>query len=256
MGSPSDIAGEHTGHDNRPFRLGPDMSVRMPSAHRYAQHVETERIWLPRLAPYLPLPIPTPLAIGKPAHGYPWLWPINRWLDGENATIERIDDLRLFARDLAKFLNRLRSIGTTDAPTPGTDNFYRGGDLAVYGAETRECIYELKNVVDVNAVDRSLGIGPQCHLVGTSRMAPWRCGRRKSPGEGREAFRPDRLWTASRRRSGVRSDHSLDISQRSEQRGVSHLPIGGGRRNLVAGTWLRALEGVTGTLGVSTNQEC
>lgn len=105
-------------HDNRTFRLGTDMSVRIPSAQRYAQHVETERIWLPRLAPHLPLPIPTPLAIGKPVHGCPWIWSVNRWLDGENATIVKIDDLSLFARDLANFLNRLRSIGTTDAPKP------------------------------------------------------------------------------------------------------------------------------------------
>lgn len=98
------------------------------------------------------MPIPTPLAIGKLAHGYPWIWSVNRWLDGENATIVKIDDLSLFARDLANFLNRLRSIGTTDAPTPGPDNFHRSGDLAVYDTEVRECIDELQNVVDVKAV--------------------------------------------------------------------------------------------------------
>lgn len=130
-------------HDNRTFRLGTDMSVRISSAQRYAQHVEAERIWLPRLAPHLPLPIPTPLAIGKPVHGYPWIWSVNRWLDGENATIVKIDDLSLFARDLANSLNRLRSIGTTDAPKPGPDNFHRDGYLAVYDAEVRECIDEL-----------------------------------------------------------------------------------------------------------------
>ncbi len=70
-----------------------------------------------------------PMAIGKSAHGYPWLWLVNRWLDGENAIIERIDDLSLFARGLANFLNRLRSIGTTEAPTPDPHNFYRSGDL-------------------------------------------------------------------------------------------------------------------------------
>ena len=96
-------------------------------------------------------PFPRPWR-SAPAHGYLWLWSVNHWLDGENATIERIDDLSLFARDLANFLNRLRSIGTTDAPTPGSDNFYRGGDLAVYDVETRECIDELQNVVDANAV--------------------------------------------------------------------------------------------------------
>jgi len=137
-----------SGHDNRTFRLGPEMSVRIPSAYRYAMHVETEHLWLPRLAPHLPLPIPTPLARGEPAYGYPWLWSVNSWLDGESATIERIDDLSLFAHDLANFLNRLKTIDTADGPSPGPDNFYRGGDLAVYDAETRECIDELQDVVD------------------------------------------------------------------------------------------------------------
>src|SRR5438067_755858 len=59
------------GWDNRTFRLGSHMSVRLPSAAAYAPQVEKEHRWLPRLAPMLPLPIPTPLAIGEPASGYP-----------------------------------------------------------------------------------------------------------------------------------------------------------------------------------------
>ena len=55
------------GHDSRTFRLASNMSLRIPSAHRYGQHVETERLWLSRLVPHLPLPIPMPMAIGKPA---------------------------------------------------------------------------------------------------------------------------------------------------------------------------------------------
>ena len=140
-----------SGHDNRTFRLGSEMSVRIPSAYRYAMHVETEHLWLPRLAPHLPLPIPTPLASGQPAHGYPWCLSVNSWLDGEVATIKRIDDFSMFARDLANFLNRLKTIETADGPSPGPDNLYRGGDLAVYDAETRECIDELQDVVDAKA---------------------------------------------------------------------------------------------------------
>ena len=53
---------EFDGWDNRTFRLGEDMSVRLPSAEAYAAKVEKEHLWLPRLAPLLPLPIPVPLA--------------------------------------------------------------------------------------------------------------------------------------------------------------------------------------------------
>ncbi len=43
------------------------MLVRMPTAAKYALQVEKEHTWLPKLAPFLPLPIP--LAMGAPAEG-------------------------------------------------------------------------------------------------------------------------------------------------------------------------------------------
>lgn len=63
---------EPQGWDNRTFRLGADMSVRLPSAASYVRQVEKEHRWLPLLAPQLPLPIPAPLARGAPGEGYPF----------------------------------------------------------------------------------------------------------------------------------------------------------------------------------------
>ncbi len=71
------------GWDNKTFHLGAQMLVRMPSAAQYALQVEKEQLWLPKLAPHLPLPIPMPVAVGEPAEGYPWKWSIYRWLQGE-----------------------------------------------------------------------------------------------------------------------------------------------------------------------------
>lgn len=51
-----------SGWDNKTFHLGNDMLVRMPSAVVYADQVKKEQYWLPKLAPFLPLPIPTPLS--------------------------------------------------------------------------------------------------------------------------------------------------------------------------------------------------
>ncbi|ABS78116.2 phosphotransferase [Coxiella burnetii] len=65
-----------TDWDNRIFRLGEHMLVRLPSAANYAAQVEKEHQWLPKLAPLLPLPIPTPIAIGEPTSYYPWKWSI------------------------------------------------------------------------------------------------------------------------------------------------------------------------------------
>jgi aminoglycoside phosphotransferase (APT) family kinase protein len=65
---------EPSGLDNRTFRLGKEMSIRLPSAKAYAPQAQKEQRWLPLLAPYLTCPIPKALAIGQPSINYPWNW--------------------------------------------------------------------------------------------------------------------------------------------------------------------------------------
>jgi aminoglycoside phosphotransferase (APT) family kinase protein len=74
------------GWDNRTFRLGDTMSVRLPSAAAYVPAVEKEDRWLPLLASQLPLPIPAPIASGTPSEEYPWPWSVRRWLPGQPAS--------------------------------------------------------------------------------------------------------------------------------------------------------------------------
>jgi aminoglycoside phosphotransferase (APT) family kinase protein len=143
---------ETAGWDNRTFHLGGHMVVRLPRAAAYAVQVEKEHRWLPQLAPLLPLQIPTPLAIGEPTDGYPWKWSICRWIEGETASPERISDLNDFATSLAEFLIALQHIDPTDGPHPGAHNFYRGGSLTTYDAETRQAIAVLKGKLDTEAV--------------------------------------------------------------------------------------------------------
>ena len=142
---------ELAGWDNTTFRLGEDMSVRLPSAVAYAPQVEKEHRWLPRLAPLLPPPIPVPLAKGQPGEGYPFHWSVYRWLDGETAMTGRIDDVGEFAEALAEFLTALRRIDPAGGPLPGRHNFFRGGPLRVYDAETRQAIVALEGRIDVFA---------------------------------------------------------------------------------------------------------
>jgi aminoglycoside phosphotransferase (APT) family kinase protein len=139
------------GWDNRSFRLGEHMVVRLPSAADYSVQMEKEHRWLPKLAPLLPLPISTPLAIGEPAGGYPWRWSIYRWIEGDTAAPERIGDLNGFAASLAQFLVALQRIDPTDGPRPGPHNFWRGGSLTTYDAETRRAIALLKGKIDTQA---------------------------------------------------------------------------------------------------------
>jgi aminoglycoside phosphotransferase (APT) family kinase protein len=141
-------AAEPNGWDNRTFRLGLDLLVRLPSAHSYAAQVRKEHRWLPLLAPQLPLPIPVPVAMGEPAEGYPWNWSVYRWLDGLPASTARIDDMPAFARTLAHFLVSLQRIDATGGPTPGPHNFFRGGPLETYDAETRNAIADVRKLID------------------------------------------------------------------------------------------------------------
>ena len=82
-----------SGWDNRTFHLGKYMLVRMPNAEEYAVQVDKEHLWLPKLAPFLPISIPVPLGLGNPEFGYPWNWSIYGWLEGETAVSGYIDNL-------------------------------------------------------------------------------------------------------------------------------------------------------------------
>lgn len=146
---------ELDGSDNRTFRLGQTMSVRLPSADAYVPQVEKEHRWLPRLGPHLPLPIPTPLAKGLPGSGFPRPWSVYGWLAGEPASVERIDGLARFADDLAGFLASLQRVDADGGPAAGPHSFFRGGPLETYDTETRETVAFLAGRIDR---DRALAV--------------------------------------------------------------------------------------------------
>ncbi|MCX6957630.1 MAG: aminoglycoside phosphotransferase family protein [Verrucomicrobiae bacterium] len=142
------------GWDNRTFRLGEQMLVRLPSAERYAQQVEKEHRWLPKLAPFLPLRIPVPVAMGESADNYSWRWSIYRWLEGEPATSAPIENLSDLAKSLAEFLLALQRIDAAGGPLAGPQSFYRGGTLANYDAQLRRALDILKGKIDVDVATK------------------------------------------------------------------------------------------------------
>jgi len=142
------------GWDNRTFRLGAELTVRLPSGPWYAARVEKEQRWLPVLAPQVTLPIPTPVAEGAPDAGFPYPWSVYRWLDGDLAGDAPIADLPRFASDLAGFLRALGRADATDGPGPGEHNFHRGGPLTTYAQETHDAIAALGAEIPRGAVER------------------------------------------------------------------------------------------------------
>ncbi|MEO6084926.1 MAG: aminoglycoside phosphotransferase family protein [Umezawaea sp.] len=136
------------GWDNRTYRLGDDMTVRLPTAAGYVPAVAKENRWLPRLAPALPVAVPAVLAEGVPGEGYPFPWSVRAWLPGRTAELEHIDDLTQFAISVAEFIRALQRCDTTDGPLAGEHSFYRGASPGHYDDETRRSLAALDGRVD------------------------------------------------------------------------------------------------------------
>ncbi|MFC6014861.1 aminoglycoside phosphotransferase family protein [Plantactinospora solaniradicis] len=147
-----------SGVDNATYRLGEELSVRLPRLPRWVGQVEREQRWLPRLAPHLPLPVPVPLAEGKPDEGYPFPWSVYRWLDGENAALDRITEPHRAAVELAEFFAALQRVDPAGGPPPEWSNGFRGvpmgddRDSAVVGPRIHARIAALAGLVDTDAL--------------------------------------------------------------------------------------------------------
>ena len=143
---------ESAGTDNAIYRIGDELVARLPRIEWAVRQIELERTWMPRLAPHLPLEIPSPIATGAPGAGYPWPWAIHHWIPGENIAPGARDALEPIARDVAAFLRALRAIDPTGGPRPFPGR--RGAPLAPRDTETRAAIAELHDDLDTDAALR------------------------------------------------------------------------------------------------------
>ncbi len=140
------------GWDNRTFRLGDALCVRLPSAERYAAQAGKEHRWLPVLAPQLSVEIPQSLMLGEPDEDFPWPWSVRRWIAG--APPDAATAPHGLAESLAAFLSGLQGISTMGGPVAGTHSFFRGGDLGVYQDETLGALTALQGRLDTEHARR------------------------------------------------------------------------------------------------------
>ncbi|MEU5899458.1 MULTISPECIES: aminoglycoside phosphotransferase family protein [Streptomyces] len=147
---------EPAGSDHVIYRLGDDLAVRLPRHDGAVGQAAKESVWLPRLAPHLPLAIPVPVAVGEPDFGYPWPWAVSRWLDGEVATAESLADSSRAAVQLAEFLTALQTFvpdgSSADGGLAGVGEDLAGEPLAARDRATRAAIAELDGVFDATAM--------------------------------------------------------------------------------------------------------
>lgn len=138
---------EPWGTDNGIWRLGDDLVVRLPRIGWAEGQVDWEARWLPRLAPALPVAVPEPVAVGEPADGYPYRWAVHRWIPGEVAALDTIDDPVTFALDLAGVVQTLQRVPTEGAPAARN----RARPLHDYDEPTRQAIDRASHLIDAAA---------------------------------------------------------------------------------------------------------
>jgi len=135
-----------TGTVNAIYRLGNHLCARLPRVEEWANDLDKEWHWLPKLAPHLSLRIPEPVGRGRPMSYYPFPWAIYGWIDGRPYSDELVDDEHRAARDLARFVAELSRI----EPLVGAP---RGGrsPLRELDAVTRGAIESARGVIDGDA---------------------------------------------------------------------------------------------------------
>ena len=159
------------GTDHDIYRLGEDLSARLPRIGWATQQAAREAEWLPLLAPHLPLAIPVPVALGHPAEGYPHDWSVYSWLPGDNAN-GTIEDLDRAAVDLAGFITALRGLDTTG--THERAPLARGAPLVELDEFVRRSIVQLGQRIDgatvlrlwQESLDAPVWDGPELWLHG------------------------------------------------------------------------------------------
>lgn len=141
-----------SGTDNAIYRLGARLAVRLPRVPWSTGQTEKDLEWVPKLAPQLPVTLPTPLALGQPGQGFPWTWGVYEWIDGASARLESLADAGEFATQLAEFILALRHAELPGGPGAEAE---RGQPLSERDARVREAIGRLEGEIDVAAVTRA-----------------------------------------------------------------------------------------------------
>lgn len=164
-----------TGTVNAIARLGDDLAARFPLQpddpgtvrSGLVREAEAAR----RLVGRVRVPIPAPVALGEPGHGYPLPWSVQTWLPGTDAWTADPAGSDVFARDLADLVADLRELPTGGRTFVGERRTNRGGTIADHDAWVQECLARSEGLLDVAALAalwaglRDLPRGPEPDLT-------------------------------------------------------------------------------------------
>jgi aminoglycoside phosphotransferase (APT) family kinase protein len=118
-------------------------TFRFPRREIAVPGMRREIVVLPELAPLLPIPVPAPVFLGRPAEGFPWPFFGSKLLPGRELGEAMLDDpTRVeIGRSLARFLRRLHDAEVTyELPADGN----RRAEMSVRVPKTREQLEALE----------------------------------------------------------------------------------------------------------------
>ena len=117
---------ELDGWDNRTFRLGAAMTVRLPTAAGYVAQVAKENAWLPLLAPQPAAADPGGAGDRRAGRGLPASVVGPGWLPGTTLDLRELADPERFADRSGRLPPRASGADTAGGPLAGAHSFYRG----------------------------------------------------------------------------------------------------------------------------------
>jgi aminoglycoside phosphotransferase (APT) family kinase protein len=142
---------DSSGVVNAIYRLGSELSVRVPFRPSTADIVHREQEKLRALASFLPVAIPSVEAIGSPSDAYPGVWSVHRWLTGTHPSADALVDPRGLATDLAAFIDAFRRIDLPDRTPAYLGERRTRAAMISMDAPTRNAIGELDGLIDTRA---------------------------------------------------------------------------------------------------------
>ncbi|MHC9046121.1 aminoglycoside phosphotransferase family protein [Microbacterium saperdae] len=126
---------EAQGWDNRTFRLGDQMTVRLPSADGYVAGLVREEQTLAILGSRFRVAIPRVVATGAPSAAFNRPWSVREWIEGRTFTAVGTRERETAISGLGDALRELQACDTVGGPSAGSASAYRGCHVSAVGEE-------------------------------------------------------------------------------------------------------------------------
>lgn len=126
---------EAQGWDNRTFRLGDRMTVRLPSADGYVAGLVREEQTLAILGSSFRVAIPRVVATGAPSALFDRPWSVREWIEGHTLTAVGAREREIAVSGVGDALRELQTCDTVGAPWAGRASAYRGCHISAVGED-------------------------------------------------------------------------------------------------------------------------